>query len=256
MKVYLINKKTILKMMMVMVVLSISIIKTNDFTMEIESVFGNKKELPIYYVDTDEKKVAISFDAAWGTEHTDNILDTLDKYDVKTTFFLVDFWVNKHPDVVKEIDRRGHEIGNHSTTHPKMSELSKEGMIEEIKTTEKSIEKITGKKTNLFRPPFGDYNDALIQTCREIDYHVIQWDVDSLDWKEMGVQPVVDKVTRNIKNGSIVLFHNNAKYISEFLPLVIDKLQKDGYKIVPISELIHKDDYHMDSTGKQIKGAE
>ncbi|AFS77906.1 polysaccharide deacetylase PdaB [Gottschalkia acidurici 9a] len=253
MKIYLINRKTILKMAVVLLVLGVSIIGTNEFNINIESVFNPNKELPIYYVDSKEKKVSISFDAAWGTEHTEAILDILDKYNVKTTFFLVDFWVTKHPDMVKEIDRRGHEVANHSTTHPKMSELSKEDMIKEIKTTEESIEKIIGKKTTLFRPPFGDYNDSLIQTSREINYHVIQWDVDSLDWKEMGAQPVVDRVTRNVKNGSIVLFHNNAKYVQEYLPLVIDKLQKDGYEIVPISELIYKENYRMESDGKQVQ---
>lgn len=253
MKIYLLSRKLLLEISLVFVVLASVFIANNEVGEKIQSVFNTKKELPIYYVDTDEKKIAISFDAAWGTDHTGNILDILDKYDIKTTFFLVDFWATKHPDMVKEIDKRGHEVQNHSTTHPKMTELSKEDMIKEVKTTEESIEKIIGKKSNLFRPPFGDYNDELINTLKEIGYYTIQWDVDSLDWKELGVEPVVDKVTRNVKNGSIVLFHNNAKHVSEFLPLIIEKLQDEGYEIVPISELIYKDNYHMDSTGKQIQ---
>lgn len=253
MKIFLFSRKLLLEISLVLVVLTSIFIANNELGGKIQSVFNTKKELPIYYVDTDEKKVAISFDAAWGTDHTKNILDILDKHDIKTTFFLVDFWVNKHPDMVKEIDKRGHEVQNHSTTHPKMTELSKEDMIKEVKTTEESIEKIIGKRSNLFRPPFGDYNDEVINTLTEIGYHTIQWDVDSLDWKEISVDSVVDKVTRNVKNGSIVLFHNNAKYVSEFLPIVIEKLQADGYEIVPVSELIYKDNYHMDSTGKQIK---
>ena len=155
--------------------------------------------------------------------------------------------------MVKEIDKRGHEVQNHSTTHPKLTEMSKDEIIKEVKTTEESIEKIIDKKSSLFRLPFGDYNDEVIRTLREIDYHVIQWDVDSLDWKEEGVEPVVDKVTRNVKNGSIVLFHNNAKYVREYLPKIIEKLQDENYEIVPVSELIHKENYHMDGTGKQIK---
>lgn len=253
MKIYLLSRKLLLEISLVLVVLASIFVANNEVGTKIQSVFNNKKELPIYYVDTEEKKVAISFDAAWGTDHTKNILDILDKYDIKTTFFLVDFWVTKYPEMVKEIDKRGHEVQNHSTTHPKMTELSKEDMIKEVKTTEESIEKIIGKKSNLFRPPFGDYNDELIKNLKEIDYYTIQWDVDSLDWKELGVDPVVDKVTRNVKNGSIVLFHNNAKYVSEFLPLIIENLQDEGYEIVPVSELIYKDNYHMDSTGKQIQ---
>ncbi|KNF07455.1 hypothetical protein CLPU_16c00080 [Gottschalkia purinilytica] len=253
MKIYVLAKKSVVKVISVFILLSVSILYTSTMSNNTLDVFSNKKELPIYYVDTPEKKIAISFDAAWGTEYTEDILNTLDKYKVKTTFFLVDFWVKKHPDVLKKIDKKGHEIGNHSTNHPEMSKLSKEEIIKEIKTTEESIEKVIGKKTTLFRPPFGDYNDNLINTCRELGYHVIQWDVDSLDWKEKGAQSVVDTVTRNVKNGSIVLFHNNAKYVSEYLPLVIEKLQAEGYKIVPISELIYKDNYDVDVDGKQIK---
>lgn len=221
-------------------------------TGSIVDVFSAKKELPIYSVETDEKKIAISFDAAWGDEYTGYILDTLDKYKVKSTFFLVEFWVDKYPEHVKEIFNRGHDVGNHSATHPNMSELSIIQMEEEINSTGDKIEKITGVKPTLFRPPFGDYNDTLIQTLRKNGYYGIQWDVDSLDWKELGVESVVDKVTRNVRNGSIVLFHNNAKYVKEYLPLVLERLQADGYEIVPISQLIYKDNFMMDNTGRQI----
>ncbi|KXZ40293.1 polysaccharide deacetylase family sporulation protein PdaB [Alkalithermobacter thermoalcaliphilus JW-YL-7 = DSM 7308] len=210
-----------------------------------------EKKVPIYSVETREKKVAISFDAAWGETYTKDILDILDKYNVKTTFFLVGFWVDRYPEMVKQIHERGHEIGNHSTTHPKMSLLSKEQIIKELETTSSKIEKITGKRTTLFRPPFGDYNNTLIDTASELGYYTIQWDVDSLDWKEMGVNHVVDRVIKNVTNGSIVLFHNNAKYVREYLPLVIERLQSQGYEIVPISQLIYKDNYTIDSTGKQ-----
>ncbi|MBU5313442.1 polysaccharide deacetylase family sporulation protein PdaB [Tissierella carlieri] len=222
-------------------------------TGNIAAVFSPTKELPIYSVETPEKKIAISFDAAWGNEYTNDILDTLDKYKVKSTFFLVGFWADKYPEDVKEIAKRGHDVGNHSTTHPNMPQLSPEKMAEELNTTGQKIEELIGKKPTLFRPPFGDYNDSLIRTCRENGYYVIQWDVDSLDWKELGVQPVVDRVTRNVRNGSIVLFHNNAKYIKEYLPLVIERLQESGYEIVPISELIYKENFMMDNTGRQIQ---
>ena len=104
----------------------------------------------------------------------------------KNHLFLVGFWIDKYPERVKEIAERGHEVANHSTTHPEMSKLSRDQIITEIKTTQEKIEKLAGvRAVRLFRPPFGDYNDLLIQTCREIDFHVIQWDVDSLDWKEL-----------------------------------------------------------------------
>lgn len=253
MKIFLLDKNKIIKIILVAFLITSSLIYTNINQDEIISVFSVKRELPIYSVDTDEMKIAISFDAAWGDQYTKQILDILDKYNVKTTFFLVGFWVDRYPDMVKEIAKRGHEIGNHSTNHPHMTKLSQNQIIEELKKTEDKINKITGQRTILFRPPFGDYNDRLVRTCRDNGYYVIQWDVDSLDWKELGVEPVVDRVLRNVKKGSIVLFHNNAKYVTKYLPIIIEKLQARGYKIVPISELIYKEDYYIDNTGRQIK---
>jgi len=253
MKIYFFNRNVVVRTLAVCLLILVSFLYTtmiNDS--KIASVFSTKKELPIYYVDTQEKKIAISFDAAWGDEFTEEILNILDEYDVKTTFFLVDFWVTKYPEMVKMIDERGHEIGNHSTSHPYMSKLNADQITQELKKTEEDIQKITGKRTILFRPPYGDYNDTLISTCRDNGYYVIQWDVDSLDWKELGVQQVVDRVTRNVKNGSIVLFHNNAKYVTQYLPIVLQKLKAQGYEIVPISELIYKENFYIDNTGKQI----
>ncbi|ABR47794.1 polysaccharide deacetylase [Alkaliphilus metalliredigens QYMF] len=224
-----------------------------NFRGDVIAVFSPQRRLPIYSVETQEKKIAISFDAAWGDEFTDDILDTLDKFNVKTTFFLVGFWVDKHPDMVQKIHERGHEVGNHSSTHPHMSKLSSEQIAKELKTTGDKIQAITGIQPTVFRPPFGDYNNVLIETAEEVGYYTIQWDVDSLDWKELGVQPVVDRITKNIKNGSIVLFHNNAKHVSAFLPLVLEEVQAAGYEIVPVSELIHKGEFTIDHTGRQQK---
>ncbi|SET59895.1 polysaccharide deacetylase family sporulation protein PdaB [Natronincola peptidivorans] len=254
MRIYVFSKRTIAISLIIILMMLILILFLTSFDRGLASmvaVFSPERKLPIYSVETEEKKIAISFDAAWGDEFTDDILDTLDKYDVKTTFFLVGFWVDKYPDMVKKIHSRGHEIGNHSSTHPHMSKLSREQIINELQTTEKKIEAIIGERPTVFRPPFGDYNNLLITTADEIGYYTIQWDVDSLDWKEMGVNPVVDRVSRNVKNGSIVLFHNNAKYVAEYLPLVLERLQQQGYQIVPISELIMKDDYRMDPSGRQ-----
>lgn len=246
------NDITIRLLILLCIALIIFVYISVKTTENIASVFSTVKELPIYSVERDDKKIALSFDAAWGDEYTKDILDTLDKYKVKSTFFLVGFWVDKYPEQVKEIARRGHEVQNHSTTHPNMPKLSPEKMAEEINLTGKKIQELTNKEPTLFRPPFGDYNNELINVCKENGYHTIQWDIDSLDWKELGVQPVVDRVTRNVRSGSIVLFHNNAKYISEYLPLVIERLQEDGYEIVPVSEMIYKDNFTMDNTGRQI----
>lgn len=161
--------------------------------------------------------------------------------------------MDEYPNWVKEFDKRGHEIGNHSATHPYMSELNERQIVEELKRTEEKVSKLTKKKTKLFRPPYGDYNDRLIEVCKDNDYNVIQWSIDSLDWKEKGVQPVVDKVVKNVTNGSIILFHNNAKYVTGYLPIILKELKDKGYEVVPISELIYKDNYYIDHRGIQYK---
>lgn len=248
-----VKKTTICLCLLSIVVLFSTIAYVSNYVLTASTV---TKELPIYSVETSEKKIAISFDAAWGDAYTLKILDILDEYNVKTTFFLVGFWIDNYPENVKEINRRGHEIGNHSTTHPHMSQLTKDQIATELNDTGEQLESLIGKKPDLFRPPFGDYNNNLIETARENGYYTIQWDVDSLDWKQIGSIQIVDRVVRNVKDGSIVLFHNNSEYVLEYLPLVLKKLQSEGYEIVPIGELIMRDDYYMDHTGKQCKEKE
>ncbi len=252
MKIFLIRKSLFKQLLLVLILVMVSVVYTQGYTPGVLSVlFNNEKRLPIYSVETEEKRIAISFDAAYGDQYTPQILDILDEYNVKTTFFLVGFWIDKYADMMEEIHKKGHEIGNHSTTHPQMSKLTAEEIRKELQTTGDKIKAVAGKDPILFRPPFGDYNDKVIETARELGYYSIQWDVDSLDWKEFGVEPVVDRVLNRVNKGSIILFHNNAKYVADYLPIVLDRLIKEGYTIVPVSELIIKDNYYIDHTGRQ-----
>jgi polysaccharide deacetylase family sporulation protein PdaB len=253
-KVYIVNRKLMTRIFLTVLLIGITVIYTAGIDNGMLSVFmNNSRKLPIYCVDVPDKKIAISFDAAWGADKTENLLKILREHNVKTTFFLVGIWVDKYPDMVKKISEEGHEIGNHSASHPKMSTLSKEQVIKELNSTSAKIEALIGKPTTLLRPPFGDYNNNLIETSQELGYQVIQWDVDSLDYKDYGIQSIVDRVLKKVGNGSIVLFHNNATYTPEALPIILDELQKQGYEIVPISELIIKDNYYIDHTGRQKK---
>lgn len=252
MKLYIVDRKLLTRIIMFVLLVGVSVLYTAGIQNGALSVFmNNNRKLPIYCVKVPEKKIAISFDAAWGSDKTADLLKTLKEHNIKTTFFLVGFWVEKYPEMVKMISDEGHEIGNHSARHPKMSTLSKEQIIKELNSTSEKIEAITGKPTTLLRPPFGDYNDRLIETAQELGYQVIQWDVDSLDYKDYGTQAIVDKVLKKVGDGSIVLFHNNATYTPEALPIILDELQKQGYQIVPISELIYKENYYIDHTGRQ-----
>ena len=215
----------------------------------------NGKELPIYSVETDEKKVALSFDAAWGNEDTQIILDTLAKYNVHATFFMTGGWVESFPEDVKKIQAAGHDLANHSENHKNMSQLTDDGCQEELMKVHNKVKELTGVEMCLFRPPYGDYDDHVITNAKDCGYYTIQWSVDSLDWKDYGVDSIIKTVCehKNLKNGSIILMHNGAKYTAEALPKVIEGLKAKGYEIVPISELIYKENYHLDVTGRQIK---
>lgn len=231
------------------------IIFTIIFSGGVVAVNAKTKELPIYRVDRDDKKISISFDCAWGVDYTDNLLEIMQEKGITCTFFCVEFWTKKHPDYVKKIADSGHEIGTHSSTHPHMSKLSKEKMISELTTSAKAIEDITGKKVQVFRAPFGEYNDLLLKTATSLNLFTIQWDVDSLDWKDLSANEIYKRVTERVRGGSIVLFHNQGKHTAEALPKIIDYLLNEGYNFVPITELIYKDNYKIKADGTQVKNS-
>ncbi|MCH5165821.1 MAG: polysaccharide deacetylase family protein [Clostridiales bacterium] len=212
------------------------------------------KKVPIYSVETDEKAVALTFDAAWGADKTLGILETLEKKDACATFFLVSFWAEKYSDELKKLAQSDRiEIGTHSATHPYMSKLSKKKMELELSTSKSLIESISGRKVELFRPPYGDYSDTLLNTATDLGLYTIQWDVDSLDWKNLSKEQIVSRVVGNCRNGSIVLMHNDGKHTLEALPAIIDGLRAKGFTFKTVGDLIYKDNYIIDHTGRQIR---
>ncbi len=217
-------------------------------------VSNQNRDLPIYCVDKgqNDKKISISFDAAWDNSDSEHIKEILGERNIRTTFFVVGDWVDKYPETVKSLSDAGHEIMNHSDSHPHMTELSKEKMAEELNKCSDKIEKVTGVRPTLFRPPYGDYNNDVVGVARENGYYTIQWSVDSLDWKDLSASEICNRVLKDIQPGSIVLFHNAAKHTPEALPTLLDQLIADGYEIVPISELIMKENYTIDPSGMQI----
>lgn len=225
--------------------------------MTTNSQIENKNEnLPIYSVDTGEKKyISLTFDAAWGTEDLEQILDILDKNKVKASFFVTGDWVARYPEAVKELARRGHDIGNHGDNHKHMTQIDKNEQIEEIKKAHNRVKSLIGKEMLLFRAPYGDYNEQVVRTARECGYYTIQWDVDSLDWKNYGIDNIVQTVVehKNLQNGSIVLLHNGTQYTKDALETIIVELKKKGYIFVPVSKMIYRQRYRIDVTGRQIK---
>ena len=248
MKFFIITRKHLMLMLGFVVAVVMAIIgSVNIFA-------DNQRLLPIYCVETDKKQVAISFDAAWGNDDTQQLIDILKEYDVPATFFVVGAWVDKYPESVKALNDAGHQIQNHSNTHPHLPQLSKTQMKDEIESCNKKIEAITGKCPTLLRPPYGDYDNALIEVMDELNMKTIQWDVDSLDWKDTATpENICQRVTSKVKNGSIVLFHNDADHTPAALPNILKCLKDEGYEFVFISDLILKENYEIKHDGTQCK---
>lgn len=196
--------------------------------------------------------------APWGADDTDTLLDILDKNDVKATFFLCGYWVDKYPEEVKKIYENGHDVGNHSNTHPHSSQLSLEDNKKNIMDCHSKIKDLLNIDPILYRPPFGEYNDTVLTATEECGYYPIQWNIDSLDWKELGAEHETNQVLnhKNLGDGSIILFHNDAKYTPDVLDTIIKGLKEKGYEIVPISELILRENYYIDHEGRQHTNSE
>lgn len=218
------------------------------------SHLSGKRQLPIYCVQTDKPQVALSFDAAWGNEDTAQIMDILAKHNIKVTFFMTGGWVESFPEDVKYIASQGHDLGNHSENHKNMSQLSDEEIRSELQKVHDKVKALTGQDMTLFRPPYGDYDDQVVTVSRDMGYYPVQWDVDSLDWKDYGTESIIKTVLnhKHLGNGSIILMHNGAKYTPAALDAVITGLQDAGYELVPISQLIYRDNYHIDHEGRQV----
>jgi len=212
-----------------------------------------ERKIPIYSVETEEKKLSISFDAAWGADDTDTLLQILKDNDVLTTFFLCGTWVEKYPDDVKKIADAGHDIANHGNKHAHGAKLNLEQNKAEIQNCHDKIKEITGMDANLFRPPYGEYNNIVITAADELNYFTIQWDVDSHDWMAKGPEYEIKRVLnhKNLGNGSIILFHNDAKFTPQTLDTIIKGLKEKGYEIVPISQLILTENFEIDKAGRQ-----
>lgn len=209
------------------------------------------RQIPIYCVQRDNKAVSLTFDAAWGNEDTQHLIDIFEKYNIKVTFFVVGSWVDKYPESVKALSDAGHEVMCHSNDHAHFAQLSSQEIITNISTCNEKIAAVTGITPTLFRAPYGEYDDNVIATVNSMGIHTIQWDVDSLDWKELPANEIFDRVTSKVQSGSIVLFHNAALHTPEALPSIIEYLLQNGYSIVPVSELLLTGDYTIDHTGRQ-----
>lgn len=219
---------------------------------ELDVATANRKELPVYSVDRNDMKIALTIDAAWEDDKTEFILQELKSRNIHATFFLCGFWAEKHPDKVKAIHADGHEIGNHSATHPHMNSLTAAQIQEEVTKYDDLLESLIGERSKNFRAPYGEYNDQVITTLHDMGYEVIQWTIDTIDWKEdRSAQTILDKVASKLAPGSIILCHNNGYKIKEYLPTMLDSAIEQGYEFVTVSELLLHGDTMVDVNGVQ-----
>ncbi len=214
---------------------------------------ATRNSTPICSVQTGEKKVAISFDCDFDDQETVKLLGILKRYNVKATFFVFGIWAERYQSSLQSIAADGHEIGNHSDTHPHMPKLAQSDMRKQIADCNKKVKAITGMEPVLFRPPYGDCNAALVEAVNSSSMYCIEWSVDSFDWKNPTPHQMVERVTAQVKPGSILLFHNGALNTATALPDILASLQAQGYEVVPVSQLIYKDGYWVDASGMQRK---
>ena len=213
---------------------------------------SNDRKLPIYDVQTEQKKIAFTMNCAWNDSDIDQILEVLKNNDVQITFFMVGNWVDKYPGSVKKISEAGHEIGSHSNTHPHVTQMSKEKNLEEIKLSASKIENITQKKIELYRAPYGEYNDTVIEAANSCEYFAIQWNIDTLDYKGNTGEEMWKRIKPKLKSGAIVLSHNGTKHTADSLDMLIKNIKSEGYELVKVSDLIYKENYTINSNGTQI----
>ncbi len=215
----------------------------------------NGKEMPICSVETGKRAVALSFETAWGDEDIRQILDILKIHGIQATFFVTGDWVEKYPELAGMIKEEGHDLANHSKSHKSMVEMDEEQQRAEIMEVHEKVKALTGADMQLFRLPYDSYDDSLIRVIEACGYYPIQWSIDSLDWKDYGAKQIAKTVLKdeNLKNGAIIRLHSGTKYTAKALEKLINGLEKKGYRLVPVSELIYKEGYHLDAAGRQMK---
>ncbi|MBR3764848.1 MAG: polysaccharide deacetylase family protein [Clostridia bacterium] len=219
------------------------------------NVLAVKRVLPVYSVEREDRVISVTFDASWGGDKTMAILDLLDEYNAKATFFLVGIWVDKYPELVKEIAARGHEIGNHSDSHAHFTQISEGQIRSELASCSDKIEALTGNRPTLFRPPYGDYDNKVVTVSRNEGYECVQWSIDSLDWKNRGVSDLVRRATNNVQPGDIILFHNDSQYIVDALPEILAYYRDQGFTMIPAGEILLEGETTIDVQGKQHPAA-
>ncbi len=208
---------------------------------------------PIYSVGRADNKISITFDCAWANSNTDSLIEILGKENVKATFFVTGEFCDKYPEDVKKLYNAGHEIQNHSDKHPHVKGMNLNAFIEDVRSCNTKIKALTGEEPVLYRSPYGEYDDNIVTTVEGMGMFHIQWNVDSIDWNKPSPETIIERTTKNISSGSVLLFHNDLENTTEALPEILKSLKEQGFEFCKVSELIYKENYTVDGTGKQTE---
>ena len=245
------GKKAFLLIVIFALALTLTLWALSALGMDVTRIVSAPRRVPIYSVETSRSAVSLGINCAWDDDDIPEILAALEKYGVKATFFVVGEWCGRCPESLAAICEAGHEIGSHSDTHPDMSRLGEAEIRAELDGCAEKIAAVTGSRPVLFRPPSGAYGNLLIDTAESMGYFVIQWSLDSIDWKGLSAGEIYDRTVPKAESGDILLLHSGAEHTAEALPGVLEGLISRGFEIVPVSELIYHEDYTIDHAGRQ-----
>ncbi len=247
MKIFVVDKYAVITAVLILALVAAAVPVTH---MALETS-ASQKPLPIYSVERPDKKISVTFDCAWGADDVDAIIAALKEHNCKATFFVLGSWAEKYPDAVKKLSDAGHEIAGHSYDHTYYTRLSPEEILSDMEKCDLAIEKAAGKRSDLFRVPAGDYNDSVINTVMGSGRFCIQWDADSLDYRDLSESEMEERIMSKVGGGSIILFHVGTKNTASALSPILTRLEKEGYGFCPVGELIYRDSYSIDHTGRQ-----
>ena len=216
-----------------------------------KAVNAAPRRVPVYCVDTDEKKIALTFNAAWGDETTDAVLDILDRYGVKATFFFVGAFAEQYPESVRRIANAGHEIGNHSMRHKNPTKQAYAEILSDISACSELLASLTGLSPRLYRAPSGAYDNKTIEAAESLGMTAVQWSADSIDWKNPSPEAIVQRILKKAAPGGIVLLHLGKENTLRALPGLLRELRSQGYEFVTVGELLLPGETYVDANGIQ-----
>lgn len=206
------NGKKLLSGLLMVSLLTVICVVGSNMTKNIMETASKNRLLPVYSVETEDKKVAITFDCAWGADDIPNIVETLNSNNVNATFFAVGTWVAKYPEAIKLLADNNMIIGNHSNSHAHVSNMSYGEVLEDMMKCNEKIEDITCTSVQFYRGPYGEYNNTVITVASELQMQCVQWNIDTLDYTGLTPDEMCTRIKKGLKEGSIILMHNDTKY--------------------------------------------